>query len=102
MPRYDELRSTTSRGIRSERIVTRHVRMNNLDLFSSHKLLQLACTRHVDRVSQREGEDLFWRQLQVSRQRRRRTHRYINIMTSRDQSIREIDYVTLATTEGRC
>jgi hypothetical protein len=47
-----------TRSVRRERVVTRHVRMNNVDPFSSHKLFQLARTLHVERVSQRKCEDL--------------------------------------------
>lgn len=57
---HDEFRlAVTTRSIRGERIVTCHVRMNDVDLFSSHKLFQFACTLHVERVSQWQGEDLL-------------------------------------------
>ena len=66
--RGDEFRlAVATRGVGSERVVTRHVRMDNLDSLSSHKLFKLMCALHVERVSQRQGQDLFRRQLQMPR-----------------------------------
>jgi hypothetical protein len=77
------------------------VRVNNVDLFPSHKLVQFACTLNVERIPQRHYQDLLGRQLQMTRQRRSRPHGNVNIVISRNQRIREINNVTLAATKGR-
>jgi hypothetical protein len=59
MARHDEPGSATSRSIRRERVVARHVRVNNVDLFPSHKLVQVACTLNVERIPQWQYQDLL-------------------------------------------
>jgi hypothetical protein len=76
------------------------MRVNNVDLFSSDKLFQFACTLHVERVSQRQYQNLLGWQLQMTRQRRSWSHGNVNIVTSRNQCIREINNVSLAASKG--
>jgi hypothetical protein len=49
----------TTCGVRSERVVAGHVRMNDVNRFSTHKLFQLACGLYVESVSQGQRDDLL-------------------------------------------
>ena len=60
MPRDDELRlPVTSRGVSGERVVARHVRVNDFDPVSCDEPRQLMRTRNVERVAQRQRLDFF-------------------------------------------
>jgi hypothetical protein len=64
------------------------VRVHDLDSMSSHVSIEFVCARHVERVSQRQRQDLLRRQLHVPRQRRLRPHSEIQIVPACDQTVR--------------
>jgi hypothetical protein len=58
MSRGDEFRFWISpRCVRSQRVITREVRMHYIDTFASHKPVQLMRALHVERISQWECDD---------------------------------------------
>ena len=102
MTREDEPRfRITARGVGRKRVITRHVRMHDLDSIAPHKPVEHMRAPHVESVSQRQSHDSIWRQVQVSRYRRVRTHCDVQLVSAINKCIREIGKITLAAAERR-
>ena len=102
MSRDDKLRlPVTSRGVSGERVVARHVRVNDFDPVSCDEPREFMRARYIEGVAQRQRLDLVAIELEMTDQRRVWTHHGVEIVTTRDERICEIRNVTLTTAE-RC
>ena len=71
MPRHHQLASGIAPdGVGSERIVSRHVRMHDLNLALLNQARQFASTESVERISQSEGGDARGGEVQLRDKRR--------------------------------
>src|SRR5947207_2690126 len=70
-------------------------------LFKNGARSKLVRALYVERISQREDENSFWRQTQVPNYWRMRSDCDVEIVTACREGIREISNITLAATERR-
>ena len=94
--------TVTPRCISGERIISRHVRVNNFDPLLRDEASQLVRAGDVERVAQRQRLDSFAIEFQVSDQRRLRAQNGVDVVSAREERVCEISNVTLAAAERCC
>ena len=102
VPRDHEFRLPVAAcGVGGERVVARHVCMNDVDLVTRDETCEFMRARHVERIAHRQRLDTLPIEFQVSDERRVWPHHGEELVTARDQRIREIGNIPLAAAE-RC
>jgi hypothetical protein len=95
--RDDEFRvAVATRCVRSERVVTRQVRVNNFDLVLPYEACQVVRAADVERVAQRQHFDVGRRHAHVLDHGRLRPHDEVEIVPAFDQRVAQIGNVSFA------